>query len=689
MDNQNQDPNQTQQTQQPAPPSMDVNADTTAMPTFPAATAMPTLAPQQQQNPSQPHPLSRALDAVLKSATGGDVYYTDPNGERKLAPQSRGTLGKTLIAATLAGLLAKDEYRQSAYGPVRDFAGTAGNAAAASVGVVNAARKRPQQLSDEAAQEQTQTQTRKLMTLQNNAHLIALQSASAMQKHTNQEQNGAAVETGLAPFKEYESLRTSNTDPNQPKAFLAQGLTHDQVLGTGPDGTPAHNLTDSNVIQDGWTQKWSPEANAMEAEPTYAVLNPDLKDVALPKAVTDMLDKVNSQWKDIHQVVGGTVKIPVSAYVSAMHDYSAVMQGQQVLDTLNKTVNGADATPLSVDGVAQAARASKDKGQNILPALYQLSHAVAGGNLPDEGQRPDNLLHTLLTSPNGGGILKLIGLTPAEASDKMEAIANKRTADAKIAAEAGKIAVQKAKPITFAAAPSIANDDSETPERRAQAKAVLVERDQFEAKKAALKAAVSAAKPNTNMMTGSLPDGTQVAGTVDELKEAGLDPNKVTKLPAADQSKVGIARQLISPNGLLTNTEKDLAAFKPEELTAIGNRWKEFEAGTLGSGDPRYIALRTDARLLSTALMQAHVGSRGSESIMEHFSNLAEAGKMNGDALKTAIGTERRYVTEKAMLPKAATTPQPHVVPVGAIPGRDASGNIIGYKTADGKVVRF
>ena len=108
----------------------------------------------------------------------------------------------------------------------------------------------------------------------------------------------------------------------------------------------------------------------------------------------------------------------------------------------------------------------------------------------------------------------------------------------------------------------------------------------------------------------------------------------------------------------MTNTLKDVAAFKPEELTAIGNRWNEFEAGTLGSGDPRYIALRTDAKLLSTAMMQAHVGSKGSEGMMEHFANLADAGKMSGDVLKTALETERRYVTEKAMLPKAPTTQQ-------------------------------
>lgn len=396
----------------PASPDMSqAPLDNPQSPVTPAAGAPPAAAPQD----NKPHPLASALNAVLKGATGGDVYYTAPDGTRKLAPQSNATLGKTLIAATLAGLLSKDDYRETKFGPVRDFAGSAGNAAEAASGVVNAARNKPQQLSD-------LEQTKKMMTIQNNSNLIALQSASARLKHANQEANSAAVTEGLTPFKDYEALRTANNDPNQPKAFLSQGLTHDQVLATGPDGKPAHKLTDSNVIQDGWTQKWNEDSHQMEPEPTYAVLNPDLKDVTLPKNVTDMLNKVNSQWKDIHQIVGGTVKVPVNAYVSAMHDYSAVMQGQQVLDTLNKTVNGADAEPLSVDAVAAAARASKDKGQNILPALYQLTHAVAGNNLPEDGQRPDNLLHTLLTSPNGGEVLKLIGLTPDEAMKKADSI---------------------------------------------------------------------------------------------------------------------------------------------------------------------------------------------------------------------------------------------------------------------------
>jgi hypothetical protein len=168
----------------------------------------------------------------------------------------------------------------------------------------------------------------------------------------------------------------------------------------------------------------------------------------------------------------------------------------------------------------------------------------------------------------------------------------------------------------------------------------------------AMTAAADAAKPS-NIVTGTSLDGRQVAGTLEELNATGV--TGITKLPTADASKVYIARQLISPDGLITNTERDIAAFQPEELNAIGSRWNEFMTGKVGAGDPRYVALRTDTQLLSTALMQAHVGSRGSEGMMEHFGNMANAGKMDAGTLKAAITTERRYVTEKAMMPKKAS----------------------------------
>jgi hypothetical protein len=81
--------------------------------------------------------------------------------------------------------------------------------------------------------------------------------------------------------------------------------------------------------------------------------------------------------------------------------------------------------------------------------------------------------------------------------------------------------------------------------------------------------------------------------------------------------------------------------------------------GKVGSGDPAYTALRTDLQLLSTKIMQAHVGSRGSQGMLEHFKALADGGQMDSATLKAAIATEYRYVHGIARYPVAPTAKAP------------------------------
>lgn len=174
------------------------------------------------------------------------------------------------------------------------------------------------------------------------------------------------------------------------------------------------------------------------------------------------------------------------------------------------------------------------------------------------------------------------------------------------------------------------------------------------------------------MVVGTDSSGQQIAGTQDELRTAGVQ--NYTPLGAAESAKVNTARQLTSPGGLFDLANKDLAAFKPGELEALAPRWNEFLAGKVGTADPRYVALRTHVNgLLSTALMQAHVGARGSGEMMEHFQDIANAGKMSKDTLQAALNAEKQYVNEKAMRPK--TTPAP-------------ATNEIHYKIANGQLVK-
>lgn len=175
------------------------------------------------------------------------------------------------------------------------------------------------------------------------------------------------------------------------------------------------------------------------------------------------------------------------------------------------------------------------------------------------------------------------------------------------------------------------------------------------------------------MVTGTGPDGRQVAGTPAELR--AVNATGITELPSGDVSKVSVARQLTGTGGLFDLAEKDLAAFKPGELENLAPRWNEFLAGNpiAGASDPRYIALRTHVNgLLGTAMMQAHVGSRGGENMMEHFADIANAGKMSQETLKAALGAERQYVEEKAMRPQGVgmVTVQIPGQPKGQIPAR-------------------
>ena len=162
-------------------------------------------------------------------------------------------------------------------------------------------------------------------------------------------------------------------------------------------------------------------------------------------------------------------------------------------------------------------------------------------------------------------------------------------------------------------------------------------------------AATAGPKPE-NLLFGSLPDGSQVAGTADELKQAGAAG--INKLPTTEGAKVVVARQLIAPNGLFNQVAADISKLQSEnKLGVAASRFGDFMAGKVGT-DPDFASLRTHMGLLSTALMQAHVGARGSEQMLEHFKNLADYRISDPATLKSALAAEWNYVNEKAMLPK-------------------------------------
>jgi hypothetical protein len=85
-----------------------------------------------------------------------------------------------------------------------------------------------------------------------------------------------------------------------------------------------------------------------------------------------------------------------------------------------------------------------------------------------------------------------------------------------------------------------------------------------------------------------------------------------------------------------------------KQLGPLSSRWGEFTAGKIGIKNKGYTQLRTDIGLLTTALMNMHVGARGGEKIMEHFHNLIDASKQSPENLRAALEEIKLYAEEVA-----------------------------------------
>lgn len=162
---------------------------------------------------------------------------------------------------------------------------------------------------------------------------------------------------------------------------------------------------------------------------------------------------------------------------------------------------------------------------------------------------------------------------------------------------------------------------------------------------------------NGVVMTGSMADGTLVAGTQDELNAAGV--KNAYKLPAADVSKMEVARQLVSPGGLFDNVATDVQNLnKAGKLGVAASRWNNILTNKLGTGDQDYARLSTDIQLLQTAVMAAHVGARGGNEMLEHFkSTIGDPTISDSKTLLARLGASWDYINHKAMripAPKAA-----------------------------------
>ena len=352
---------------------------------------------QPQQQPNQPSLHARIFDKILRGMTGGPVRIVGPNGDIQEVPQSRTTMGKSIVAAALAGLMTPSHYRETPYGPVRDY--SADMAGAAQAG--QAAFARPQQQAQEQSNLQ---QTRKLFTLQNNVKLVQQAAAMAHQQHAVLDD---VVKTNTEkfanPLAEWDKQRPAGED----SIFVNKGMTSQEVLNSG------HSLTDHNVYIDGKQMK-PDQFGVLEPEPTYTVLRTTNKDgspisLKLPQEVTDELGKFNKGYEQAYTATGGNVIVPINNYMDAIHTYHTLNSVESFMNRVQKDVNP-DGSKINL------AAAYKNDPAGMWNAIQQAENALAAGNGRPGENTEDAILSRVAATPGGSQLLNLVG-TPQQVED--------------------------------------------------------------------------------------------------------------------------------------------------------------------------------------------------------------------------------------------------------------------------------
>lgn len=98
----------------------------------------------------------------------------------------------------------------------------------------------------------------------------------------------------------------------------------------------------------------------------------------------------------------------------------------------------------------------------------------------------------------------------------------------------------------------------------------------------------------------------------------------------------------------LVSRLKDFADKEVQGKGPLGARWTDFWSNKVGAPNQAYSKMRVDDGLLSTALMQMHVGARGGERIMEHFANLLALGHQSPQNYKAALEAIDEYADDVA-----------------------------------------
>jgi hypothetical protein len=351
------------QTQIPAPSAQPAAPNTPAAPAAPSTQAAQPRPAQPAQPPTPKSLHASIFEGVLKTLGGGAQYInrTDPStGEvtREPIQQSKGQLGKSILAGALAGM----------FGGMgaRDAEGRHDPMKAAQEGFQAGQKPMQEQVAKLQGAADADTANRQIV-MKNNLDLVHQQMAMTTQNHAMLESTIADNKAGvLADAATYDAA-LSGVDANDKtkKAIQASGLTHTQALAQ----LNGH-WSDTLAIVSGQQMTKNPTTGVMETEPLYSLLNPNVK-VKMSKEQADEFARYKPGYKNAYDLTGGNLKVGLHNYVSDTHEYNSYQHAEASLDRVKDALDS--------EGVNLAALASGKDGNAIKSAVIDMENASAQG----------------------------------------------------------------------------------------------------------------------------------------------------------------------------------------------------------------------------------------------------------------------------------------------------------------------
>ena len=485
---------------------------------------VPTVAPQapnaapQAQPQGQPQPAQTPMDAHVnvyrkflqgfKSPVGS---YVDPDGNTRPTNMS---LGRMVLASVVAGMMSPTQYRDTPYGPVVNGSATAQGSFAAGQGVVTKAQQDAQAQSDKQ-------QAMKLSNIKNSIDQVHLMAALTQQRH--QELQGV-LDSNQPAFDDFKAMDDKQADPSK-KIILSEPMTFQQAMDSPLYGKG--KMTTNSILMTSSRSVYDPETGETHEVPLFTILSPEAGGVTISEDQKKNFSTINRSFDGMG---GLDARIPIHQYLVLQGNLTSVQHFQSFIKRADEQ--------LGIKENADLAAAVK-KDPTLIYGIRAAENALAqGGSTADTLQRIQHGTDGKVNW-NSSALFEAMGLDQDKVAQYIKDQANKDLAAQKVAAEAGKIAEQKAKPITPTTALGIANDPNETPERRQTAQAVIAGQTTLAGSKAG--AVAKAREPfelrkqlqEQSLRTGTPEDAGRLLAngdlTLTELKSRGSTPDFIIK----------------------------------------------------------------------------------------------------------------------------------------------------------------